>query len=114
MSDGQDPPGTKLLFINNPRYRAASDACKHLLPNGGHPTQTPQAGAMTEAGAVKLAGCLRAHGYPTFPDPTIDSVGQPVFNVQAAGIAPHSPQILTAIRGCISRLHLTGLPQTSS
>ena len=113
-SNGQEPPGTKELFISNPRFRAASDACRHLLPNGGHPTQTPQPDALTQAGAVRLAGCMRTHGYPTFPDPTIDSVGQPVFNLQAAGIAPHSPQVLAALRGCLSLLHLTGLPQTSS
>jgi hypothetical protein len=113
-SNGQEPPGTKQLFVNNPRFRAASDACRHLLPNGGHPTQTPQANALTEAGAVRLAGCMRTHGYPTFPDPTIDSVGQPVFNVQASGIAAHSPQVRATLRRCLSLLHLTGVPQTSS
>jgi hypothetical protein len=113
-SNGQEPPGTKQLFVNNRQFQTASSACRHLLPNGGLPTQAPQANAMTEAGAVRLAGCMRTHGYPAFPDPTIDSVGQPVFNVQAAGIAPHSPQILATLRRCLSRLHLTGLPETSS
>lgn len=112
-SDGQEPPGTKELFAGNPRYRVASDVCRHLLPNGGHPTQVPQEDAMTETGALKLAGCMRAHGYPSFPDPTIDSVGQPVFNVQAAGIDPHSPRVLATARTCLSVLHLTGLPQAS-
>jgi hypothetical protein len=114
QSNGQEPPGTKQLFVNNPRFRTASDACRHLLPNGGQPTQTPQAGAMTQAGAVKLAGCMRTHGYPAFPDPTIDSVGQPVFNVQAAGIAGHSPHLLATIGKCVSLYHLTGLPQASN
>lgn len=113
-SIGDEPPGTKERFVNNPQYRTAFGACRYLLTNGGQPTQTPQANAMTEAGAVKLAGCMRTHGYPRFPDPTIDSAGQPVFNLQTAGIPPHSPQLLAAIHGCISRLHLTGLPQTSS
>jgi hypothetical protein len=113
-SSGQEPPGTKTLFGNNPQFLRAADACRHLLPNGGHPIQTPQADAMTEAGAVRLAGCMRTHGYPTFPDPTINSVGQPVFNVQAAGIAPHTPQILAALHRCLSRLHLAGLPEASS
>ena len=63
--------------------------------------------------ALKLAGCMRTHGYPAFPDPTIDSVGQPVFNVQAAGIVPHSPHVLATLHGCLTRLHLTGLPETS-
>jgi len=114
MSNGEEPPNTKQLFVNNPRFRAAYGACRHLLPNGGQPTQTPQAGAMTQAGALKLAGCMRTQGYPTFPDPTIDSVGQPVFNVQAAGIDGHSPHLLATIRKCLSLYHLNGLPQTSS
>jgi hypothetical protein len=113
-SNGQEPPGTKELFVTNPQFRVASDTCRHLLPNGGHPTQAPQADAMTEAGALRLAGCMRAHGYPSFPDPTIDSVGQPVFNVQAVGLDPHSPHVLATARTCLSRLHLTGLPQASS
>jgi hypothetical protein len=113
-SNGLEPPGTKLLFIDNRRFAPAVDACRRLLPNGGHPTQAPQANAMTDAGAVRLAGCMRSHGYPTFPDPTIDSVGQPVFNVHAAGIPPHSPQVLTTLHSCLSRLHLAGLPETSS
>ncbi len=87
-SNGQEPPGTKQLFANNPQFQRASSACRHLLPNGGLTTQAPQANALTETGAVKLAGCMRTHGYPTFPDPTIDSAGQPVFNVQAAGHRP--------------------------
>jgi hypothetical protein len=57
---------------------------------------------------------MRIHGFPTFPDPTIDSVGQPVFNLQAAGIAEHSAHILAAVRRCLSLLHLTGLPETSN
>jgi hypothetical protein len=113
-SSGQEPPGTKQLFVNNRQFRAASSACRHLLPNGGLPTQAPQANALTEAGALRLAGCMRTHGYPAFPDPTIDSVGQPVFKVQAAGIAPQSPQVLAALRRCLSLLHLTGIPQASS
>jgi hypothetical protein len=113
-SNGEEPPGTKELFVNNARFREASDTCRHLLPNGGHPTQTPQANALSEAGAVRFAGCMRGHGYPAFPDPTIDSVGQPVFNVQAAGLDQHSPQLLATARRCLSLLHLTGLPQASS
>lgn len=114
QSNGLEPPGTKQLFVSNPRFRTAVDACRNLLPNGGHPTQTPQPDALTEVGALRLAGCMRTHGYPTFPDPTIDSVGQPVFNVQAAGIAPQSPQVLATLRRCLSLLHLTGIPQASS
>jgi hypothetical protein len=113
LSNGQEPYNTKQMFDNDPQMRTAAGACQHLLPNGGQPTQTPQANALSKAGAVRLAGCMRTHGYPTFPDPTIDSVGQPVFNVRAAGIAPQSPQVLTVLRRCLTLLHLTGIPQQS-
>jgi hypothetical protein len=113
QSNGDEPPGTKQLFVNNPRFLAAASSCRHFLPNGGHPTQTPQPNALTEAGALSLAGCMRTHGFPRFPDPTIDSVGQPVFNVQAAGIPPQSQQVQTTLRSCLSSLHLTGIPQDS-
>jgi hypothetical protein len=113
-SSGQEPPGTKQLFVSNPRFRAATDACRHLLPNGGHETQAPVADDLTGAGAVRFAGCMRTHGYPTFPDPTVNSAGQPVFNPPAAGIDPHSPQILATVRRCLSLLHLTGVPRLAS
>jgi hypothetical protein len=114
QANGKEPPGTKQLFFGDPRFPAAVDACRHLLPAGAQPAQAPLRNDLTETGALKLARCVRAHGYPAFPDPISNADGQPVFNVQAAGIAPHSPQLLGTLRRCLSSLHLTGLPSTSS
>jgi hypothetical protein len=114
QSNGLEPPGTKQLFLGDPRFPAAVDTCSHLLPAGGQPTQAPLHNDLTESGALRLARCVRAHGYPAFPDPISNADGQPVFNVQAAGIAPHSPRLLGTLRRCLSLLHLTGLPSTSS
>src|SRR5579863_3840160 len=30
--NGKEPPGTKQIFVNDPRFPAAADACRHLLP----------------------------------------------------------------------------------
>ena len=46
----------------------ADGVCRHLLPSGG--TGTPQQRAQKFVFALKVARCLRSHGYPTFPDPT--------------------------------------------
>lgn len=63
---------------------AADEACKHLLSSGS--TGTPQQRRQKFAFALKVAGCLRMHGYPDFPDPT--SSGQSV----PPGIDTRSPQ----------------------
>ena len=46
----------------------ADGVCRHLLPSGG--IGTPQQRAQKFIFALKVAHCLRSHGYPTFPDPT--------------------------------------------
>jgi hypothetical protein len=49
------------------QYRSALSACKHFLPNGGAgPTIT----SADQADYLKGVACLRAHGFPQFPDPT--------------------------------------------
>jgi hypothetical protein len=51
----------------------------------------------------KFAQCMRGHGVPHWPDPTIDSMGRPSFQVTKAGIsidATRSPQMLSKIGDC--------------
>ena len=50
------------------------------------------------AGDLKEAACLRTHGYPNFPDPTM-SHGHPVL-LPAAGTDTSSPQLQAAVRTC--------------
>jgi hypothetical protein len=52
------------LDFNNPRMKAAMEACKELEPvlsEGDRKTQY--------AGALKFAKCMRENGLPDFPDP---------------------------------------------
>jgi hypothetical protein len=46
---------------------AADSTCRHLLPSG--PPVTPQEARQKLAFGLAVARCLRAHGYPGFPDP---------------------------------------------
>ena len=74
---------------------AAQRVCQHLLPNGGG-AGTGKQNPEKVAFALKVAECLRAHGFPNFPDP--NSSGQ--FNFNSAGIDPNSPRFQTAETGC--------------
>ena len=53
------------------QFSTAMKACKHLLPGGGpHQLTQQQIDQM-----VKFAGCMRAHGYPDYPDPIVANGG---------------------------------------
>lgn len=51
----------------SPAFRSAQTACQHLLPVKAPPPAAPS--ASTHAQLVRLAECLRAHGFPSIPDP---------------------------------------------
>jgi hypothetical protein len=115
-SDGNLPKGNAQAFgVSNSQYQATGRACRHLLPNsdtgftaslrqclmtGGCPPALVQR-ALTEG--LGFARCMRNHGVPNWPDPTIDSAGRPSFQITAAGIsiaATRSPQMLSKIGHC--------------
>jgi hypothetical protein len=118
QSNGQLPKGSAQQFgVSSSRYQAAQNACRHLLPNndrtftaaliqclqtGSCPSAVVQQ-ALTEGRT--FARCMRGHGVPNWPDPTIDSRGRPSFQVTAAGIsiaATRSPRMLSKIGYCQS------------
>jgi len=50
-----------------------------------------------------FARCMRSHGVPNWPDPTIDSQGRPFFDVSRAGLShayTHSPLVESKDREC--------------
>jgi hypothetical protein len=52
---------------SSPAFKAAQTGCQHLLPEKSPPPATPS--AQTHAKLLRLSNCLRAHGYPSIPDP---------------------------------------------
>ena len=94
-SGGGLPKGSAQEFgVSSSRLSAARRACQRLLPAAALSVQQcestgdcPRAlvqRAMTVM--LKYSRCLRAHGVPNWPDPTIDSQGRPFFDVSRAGI----------------------------
>ncbi len=94
-----DPQGNFPSFstgVSKQVSSAADETCKHLLSNGG--TATPQQRQQKLELGVKVAECLRAHGYPNFPDPT--QLGQQTL---PQGIDTNAPQFQTVETTCEQR-----------
>jgi hypothetical protein len=115
-SDGQLPKGTAQTFgVSSSQYQAAQAACRHLLPNN-YTTFSASLIQCLETSSCpfpvvqralsegrKFAQCMRDHGVPNWPDPTIDSSGRPSFQVTKAGIsiaATRSRRLLSKIGYC--------------
>ena len=89
--------GAQALGVSSSRFQAAQSACQHLLPDATsfqqQTQQCIQAGDCPQAlvqqmltADRKFARCMRSHGVPSWPDPTLGSEGEPVFNLVPAGI----------------------------
>jgi hypothetical protein len=116
---GSLPKGNAQAFgVSDSHFQAAESACQDLLPssdtnfdaslrqclaNGDCPPAVVQR-ALTKG--RKFARCMRAQGVSNWPDPTIDSMGRPSFQVAAADIsydATRSAQMLSKIGHCESQ-----------
>jgi len=121
-SGGQLPKGNAEQFgVSNSRLQTARRACQHMYPSNGGSFQQlmlcentgdcPQAlvqHALTEMRS--FAQCMRSHGVPNWPDPTIGSEGRPVFDLTQVGIThsqTHSPPMSNKITECQRLEHAT-------
>lgn len=85
---------------SNSVVRSASQACQHLMPQGLGPQSTQLSTGQQQqlqADVLKAASCIRSHGVPNFPDPTVDSYGH--INV-GGSVNLDSPQVMSAIQAC--------------
>ena len=103
------------LGVSDGLYQAVEQACQHLLPTGGSlqrrlhqcllygdcPETLVQPLMILER---KYAECMRSHGVPNWPDPSISAKGgRPVFDLGTAGIDTQftdSPQFRSKDREC--------------
>lgn len=80
--------------FTGPALQSAEHACKAYLPPSGPP---PQPSAEQVRRALAIARCMRAHGVPSFPDPTFSG---PSGSVPLPG--SQSPAFRTASRVCLA------------
>jgi hypothetical protein len=78
-----------------PAFQSALAACKHLLPPQPRSTLTQQQLQRD----IKSAQCMRAHGYPGYPDPDVQH-GQLVQKPLPSSIDTSSPQFEAAQKAC--------------
>jgi hypothetical protein len=95
-SQGQFPPQTSPSVQAKQASLTAQQACEHLLSSGSA-GGTEQDRQQKFAFALKVARCLRSHGFPNFPDPTASSQGT---SQSLGGIDPSSSQFQAAETGC--------------
>ena len=84
-------------------FQAATNDCRHLLPNGGQPTPAQQAQAL--ATALKFSQCMRSHGISGFPDPQSVAGGGiriAIRSGQGSALSPTNPQFQSAQKACQS------------
>jgi hypothetical protein len=104
------PHGFKSAFAPNsalersPGFELAYKRCEHLLPAGGPRNQSPTHTPAQVDAMRAFARCIRGHGFPSFPDPT---VGGDLTHemVASAGINLHQPAVLQAGDACVSVTH---------
>jgi hypothetical protein len=111
-SGGQLPKASaQLLGISSSQFDAAQRACQSLLPaSGGSLNATslqqcylggvcpPALVQQALDAGLKFAQCMRSHGVPNWPDPTVNSDGEPLFYIRVPRPAP--PQVSSAINEC--------------
>jgi len=90
---------------DSPKFKAAQQTCRKLLPNGGQPS--PAQIAKAQQAALSFSKCMRAHGVRNFPDPTFSADGGIGIKIQAgskSGLDPSNPTFKKAQQACQGRL----------
>jgi hypothetical protein len=114
-------PGSNGALPNpaSPAFRAAKKACANLQPVALHLHGPPSPSAAELQAARAFARCMRAHGFPQFPDPWTTAptaTGPPDFTLGTGEYFPalsmtevQSPAFIQAAKACGVRLP-TGPP----
>jgi hypothetical protein len=89
---------------HSPAFLSALRPCQHfLLPKGGA-NQSPARSPAQSAAFLAFARCIRAHAFPSFPDPS--STGEITHEMLAsAGIDLHQPAVVQAADACVGVTH---------
>ncbi len=90
--------------LNGALMNSANKACQHLMPKI-KPMTAAQQQKLT-AQALKFVACMRAHGLPTFPDPTVNAQG--IELQMPRSVAPNSAVLRDAQQACRKMLPFGG------
>jgi hypothetical protein len=82
--------------VSSSQLQVAARACQHLMPNGGSGMTAAQVQQM-KAQALRFSRCIRAHGFPNYPDPGSDGREPDPASV---GINDATPKFQAALKAC--------------
>jgi len=90
------------LNTQSPAYQSAEKACQGLIGFGaGGLRRNPALVAKARKAALAHAECMREHGVPNFPDPTVTSSGGGIVQSSGGGgLDPRSPAFQQALKIC--------------
>jgi hypothetical protein len=101
----QGPNGQTLKVngtsVDAPAFQSAQTKCQKYMPQG--PALSSSQLAKVRQNVLKMAECMRSHGVPNFPDPTVSTgpgghgVG---IQIGGGGVDPKSPAFLAAQKIC--------------
>jgi hypothetical protein len=90
----------KQAHLNGALMNSANKACQHLLPKSAPMTAAQQRQATVQA--LRYVACMRTHGIPDMPDPTVNAQGIEfrIGGPKGSGPPPGSPVVGKAMRAC--------------
>jgi hypothetical protein len=89
---------------HSPEFVTAVTVCQHFMNGAGSHSQPAAHSPAQISAMLAFAGCLRSHGFPSFPDPT--SGGDLTHEMLAsAGINLHQPAVAQAADACVGVTH---------
>lgn len=100
--------------VKGPAFQAAQKACSKYLP-APRPISAAQVANLRKA-ALRLAACMRSHGVPNFPDPSVQAAPNGGIGVRigiaagGGGPSPSSPAFQSAQKICGPLLQKAGGP----
>lgn len=105
-AQGNFPPFGLAHGESKPTALSAQTTCEHLM-RAGSGAGTAAQHAQKQQQGLKLAECIRSHGFPNYPDPTL-SAGGLHENIAGTGIDENSPQFQAAQNTCQAKAYSAG------
>ena len=91
-------------IVSSPAFQSAQKACRYLVQ--AEPTGSPAGQQQEQADALlAFARCMRAHGFPSFPDPNTQGQAWTLAMLTNAGINLKEPAVRPTALTCTSVTH---------
>ena len=91
------------LRVNGSEFQVDQRACQGLLPAGSNDMFPVGEVQQLLIGMLRFSQCMRSHGVPNWPDPSVDGEGRPLFLLSSHGFTrpqAHSARVTETEAEC--------------